>query len=329
MKQRERTRGSLVDLMPGGDDPQLRARICWYYFNEGQTQDAIAKRIGLTRLRVNRILNEARASGFVQVSINSPEGACVALEAQLAALYGLQEVIVVPATQPGHDERRVVGLAAGQYLSSNLSTDSVLGITWGGTIHAAAQALQHRRNTSNIVVSLCGGLAKSTSINPYDNATMCARRLEADCYYMTAPLIADSASMRDALLKSSSVRTILELVPKIDMALFSAIDLTADSKLLEYGILSTDQIESLLHVGAVGDLAGHYLNADGERVSHPLNAVRVAPPIDALRQIPRIILAAGGLQKVAIIRAAIRANLCHVLITEERAAEALLVLDTI
>ncbi|ETW93023.1 MAG: hypothetical protein ETSY1_41040 [Candidatus Entotheonella factor] len=322
MKKRHR-RDAIVEFASLGDSPQLRARICWYYFQEGQTQEAIAKRVGLTRLRVNRMLNEARASGFVQVSINSPVGACIELEAQLAESYGLAEVIVVPAPLPGHDERPVVGLAAGEYISTTLPADGVLGMTWGGTIHAAAQAIHYRKNTENVVVSLCGGLAKSTQINPYDNATMFARILDAECYYMTAPLIADSESMRDMLLTSTSVRTVLEWVPKIDVALLSAIDLTSDSKLLEYGILSAEQVLSLIDAGAVGDIAGHYLDVQGRRVSHALNALRVAPSLEAVRRIPKIVLAAGGLQKVAIIRAAIRAGLCHVLITEERAAAAL------
>jgi DNA-binding transcriptional regulator LsrR (DeoR family) len=43
-----------------------------------------------------------------------------------------------------------------------------------------------------------------------------------------------------------------------------------------------------------------------------------------LRQIPNLALAAGGLPKAPIIRAAILAGLCQVLITDEAAAEELL-----
>src|ERR1700741_581905 len=69
-------------------DPQMTARICWHYFKEGQTQEAIALRLGLTRKRVNRILNDARTSGFVQITINDPIGACGALEAGGAEAVG-------------------------------------------------------------------------------------------------------------------------------------------------------------------------------------------------------------------------------------------------
>jgi hypothetical protein len=52
-------------------DAPLAARICWYYFKKRQTQDAIARRLGLTRKRVNRILNDARETEFVQVTIRA------------------------------------------------------------------------------------------------------------------------------------------------------------------------------------------------------------------------------------------------------------------
>ena len=56
----------------GRADAALVAKICWYYFREGQTQDAIAQRLKMTRKRVNRILGDARESGFVQITIADP-----------------------------------------------------------------------------------------------------------------------------------------------------------------------------------------------------------------------------------------------------------------
>ena len=94
-------------------DAQVMARVCWHYFKEGQTQDEIAKRLGLTRKRVNRVLNEARASGFVQITIDSAVSACVGLEARLVEKFGLRRAIVVPSPEPDVDVRTVVGAAGG------------------------------------------------------------------------------------------------------------------------------------------------------------------------------------------------------------------------
>jgi DNA-binding transcriptional regulator LsrR (DeoR family) len=315
---------TVPDNGEGPVDAALMARICWHYFKEGQTQDAIAQRLKITRKRVNRILGEARESGFVQITIASPIGPCSELESLLVATFGLRRAIVVPSPMAGTDVRALVGAAAGQYVSERLPPGGALGISWGGTINAAAQNLRRRTGQNNRVVLLCGGLAESTLVNPYDNAAMMARALDATCYYITAPMFAQSRELRDALVVSEPIRTVLAMVPKLDLALLSAIDLSEQSKPLEYGVISRQIWKSLRDVGGVGDICGHYLDADGRPVAHPLTLRVVNPSLDDLLRVPELVLAAGGLQKVSIIRAAIRARLCHVLITDEDTARALM-----
>jgi DNA-binding transcriptional regulator LsrR (DeoR family) len=307
-------------------DPALAARICWHYFREGQTQELIATRLGLTRKRVNRMLGEARERGLVQITIQPPLGPCSELEARLATAFGLRQAIVVPSPISDTDVRAMVGAAAGAYLSEHLAPGAALGISWGGTINAAALNVRRRKGENNRVVLLCGGLAESTAINPYDNASMMARALDARCYYLTAPMFAASAELRDALVASEPVRSVLAMVAKLDLALLSAIDLTEESKALEYGVISRSDWKSLRAAGAVGDICGHYLDASGTPIVHPLALRVVNPAMKSLRAIPLRILAAGGRVKVAIVRAALKARLCHVLITDEAAA-AMLVQD--
>jgi DNA-binding transcriptional regulator LsrR (DeoR family) len=306
------------------EDNAVVARVCWAYFKEGQTQEAIAQRLGLTRKRVIRILNDARSSGFVQITINDPIGACAELEARLQSAFGLRRAIVVPTPPSGLDVRTVVGVAAGQYVSSHLAAGASLGITWGGTINAAAQNIQSRRRLGNTVVLLCGGLARSTSINPYDNAAMFARALDATCYYVTAPMFAESADLRKLLVASDPVREVLQMTRRLDMALLSAVDLTRGSRALEYGVISRDTWRSLRAAGAVGDICGHYLDVEGAVVDHPIARRTVNPPLADLQSVRELVLAAGGAPKAPIIQAAIRARLCHILITDEAAATALL-----
>jgi DNA-binding transcriptional regulator LsrR (DeoR family) len=310
--------------LDGSFDAALAARICWHYFKEGQTQEVIAQQLNLTRKRVNRMLGEARERGLVQVTIQRPFGPCSELEAQLATAFGLQQVIVVPSPIGDTDVRSMVGAAAGEYISDQLTPGSALGISWGGTINAAAQNIRRRSGEGNRVVLLCGGLAESTAINPYDNASMMARALDARCYYLTAPMFAASAELREALLASEPLRSVLAMVAKLDLALLSAIDLTERSKALEYGVISRNDWRSLRAAGAVGDICGHYLDAEGNSVEHPLTARVINPSMKSLLAIPLRILAAGGTAKVAIVRAAIKAKLCHVLITDESAATALM-----
>ncbi|GEP60212.1 sugar-binding transcriptional regulator [Reyranella soli] len=304
-------------------DAKTAARVCWHYFKEGQTQEEVARRLGFTRKRINRIIAQALSSGLVQITIDSQIGACAELESRLIAQYRLRRAIVVPSPAPDLDVRTVVGAAAGQYISDQLGPSETLGISWGGTIHAAAQNLR-RRHGGNTVVSLVGGLAMSGPINPYDNAAMMARALGATCRYVTTPMIADSRELRDALVRSTHVAAALAAVRSVNRALLSAVDLTNRSRALEYGVITRDTLRSLRTAGAVGDIAGHYLNASGSLVSHPLVDRVISVDLTSLRAVGELVLAAGGAHKAAIIRAGILARLCHVLITDEAAAEALL-----
>ncbi|SKA34284.1 DNA-binding transcriptional regulator LsrR, DeoR family [Enhydrobacter aerosaccus] len=304
-------------------DIDLATRVCWHYYKEGRTQEEIGGFLNLTRKRVNRIIRQALATGLVQITIDSRRSACPELESQLKARYGLRSVKVVPSPMEGMDVRSVVGAAAGQFLSETLGHSESLGVTWGGTIRAAGQNLR-RREGGNTVVSLTGGLASSGPVNPYDAAALFARALGAPCRYVTAPMIADSKELRDALLRSAPVAEVLGRVRDIDRALLSAIDLTDQSKALEYGVISRSTWRSLRDAGAVGDIAGQYLDGAGRPVEHPIVERVIAAKLDQLRAIKELVLAAGGAHKAPIIRAGIRAGLVHVLITDEAAATALL-----
>jgi DNA-binding transcriptional regulator LsrR (DeoR family) len=137
-------------------------------------------------------------------------------------------------------------------------------------------------------------------------------------------MFTETKELRDALVDSEPVRSVLAMTRKLDIALLSAVDLSAQSKALEYGVISRELWQSLRKTGAVGDICGHYLDVDGRLADHPIAARTVKPHFDDLRRVPELVLAAGGRQKASIIRGAILAGLCHVLITDENAASLLL-----
>ncbi len=307
----------------GRSDDALAVRICWYHFKEGLTQQEIAGKVGMSRATVNKIISEARSRGIVRVTIESETSPCLELESRLANAYDLREAIVVPAPARAIDAYLVVGLATGDFISASLGKGEVLGMTWGSTLNYAAQSLEPRRQSRNIVVSLSGGLPKSTIINPYDNASMFARILDAERYYMTAPLIVESRSVKQAMLASRSIAAVMEIAERIDMAVLTAVDLSPGSKIMEYGVLTEAMRRSLLKAGSVGNVCDHYIDRHGDVVEHPINERTVSVPLDIVRKVPVRVLAGGGAFKVDILRAILESRLCNVLITEEDAARRL------
>jgi DNA-binding transcriptional regulator LsrR (DeoR family) len=74
----------------------------------------------------------------------------------------------------------------------------------------------------------------------------------------------------------------------------------------------------------VGDLLGHYLDADGRVVDHPLNQRVMALAPAKLARLPHVVLASGGVEKAAAIRAALKVTRARTLVTDLRAARRLL-----
>src|SRR5439155_23035949 len=108
------------------------------------TQDRIAARLGLTRLRVNRLLAEARANGLVSIAINSRLESCLRVEHALKEECGLRDAVIVPT--PGDESliSELLGRATGDFISRHLETHRVrgLGVGWGATLR---EAIRHVR----------------------------------------------------------------------------------------------------------------------------------------------------------------------------------------
>ena len=53
------------------DDLQIMSRAAWLYYVGGLNQEETANRLGMTRARVNKLLQLAKEAGIVSISIDS------------------------------------------------------------------------------------------------------------------------------------------------------------------------------------------------------------------------------------------------------------------
>jgi DNA-binding transcriptional regulator LsrR (DeoR family) len=67
----------------------------------------------------------------------------------------------------------------------------------------------------------------------------------------------------------------------------------------------------------------YFVDAEGRLVDHAVNDRVMAIGLDVVSAVPNVVLAAGGPQKVAPIRAALKAVRANVLITDSDTAAAL------
>jgi DNA-binding transcriptional regulator LsrR (DeoR family) len=302
---------------------QLRARIAWYYFVAGLTQQEISDRLGIARARVNKIAGQLRADGSVVIDIRLPLASCVQLEEKLKEIYGLKSAVVVPALDDDEQQRRMLGEAAASILDEMIADGQGISVGWGRTLSATIKQLRSRRLRDSSVVSLMGGLTRGSETNTFGVSTELAKTLGADCYYITAPVYCPCVESREFLLQHSGVNEVMERARRSDLSIVSCGDLTSRTPLTAINSVH-ERLPQLRKCGAIGEILGTFLDADGAPVAHELNDTVIAMSPADLKKVPNSVLISGGLYKADIIHAILAAGYVNNLVTDEAVAQRLL-----
>lgn len=302
---------------------QLAVRIAWCYYVLGLTQQEVAARLGITRVRVNRLLAEARRRGIVRISITSELAENVELEERLKSRFALDEARVVLAAGDEHALAEVLGAVTADSLAARLQDGWTIGLGWGITLKAFAEAMPERTLARASVVAMLGSLTRRSSIDSYEATTTLAQRLHAECFYMPGPLICDTKASRETLVRQPLVRDVLQRARDADIAVVSVGGLDSGT-IRQVGLVSEDEFESVRRAGAIGNFLGHYIDADARIIEHPLNRRVLGLKPDELRAIPRRVMTSGGLNKVPALRAILNRGLVTELVTDQASARALL-----
>lgn len=288
------------------EDQILMARAAWLYYIGGLNQEATAKRLGLTRARVNKLLSDARDSGLVSITINPANVGLLPVEEAIRLRYGLDFCICTPAL--GHDTDRTeseailapfafhaVGAAAAAHLRRHLAETplAIVGTGWGRTLEQMTLQLAGVSAPKARFISLMGSLTANLAYNPFEVVHAFARSTGAEGYFLPVPFIADTPEVRDILLTQQSVQQALALARSTTAAYISIGELREGSLLRTQGMITAAQLAELRDLGAVGDTNGLFFDADGRAVDHPLNRRTIALGFDDLKRTCTVALVAG------------------------------------
>ena len=304
---------------------QLRARVAWLYYLENFTQAEIGEKLGLTRARVNRILGEARESGLVRISLESQFASCTALEQALKKSY-VRDAVIVPTPADQKDVGAVIGMAAGTYLTRFLAETriSTIGIGWGATLRETIRHVAIADYPNLWITSMMGGLSRGLELNTFEIAGELARRLNAQCSYLAAPIYAATPRSRDTIMAQDVYAEVLARVEKIELALLSMGDLSPRSLLIRHGLPGDVSPDDLRKAGAVGDVLAQFIDEQGKPIGDAINKRAIAMPLSRLSKVKTVMLIAGGLNKAPVIAAALRGRIGNVLVSDEKTAEKVL-----
>jgi len=302
----------------------LAVKMAWLYYVEGFTQEQIAKKLGVTRVKVMRTLATCIADGIVTTTINTPTSSQIRLERDLEKRWGLATAVVVPTPSDAGSLEKAIGHAVASYIGDQMTDGTTLAIGGGATLYASLAFLPRRQLKDATVAALVGSLPHSQWINPSIVAVKVAEALGADSYQITAPVVVDDSDLRDRLWSQPTLEFARARAEAADIALLTVGDVSPEATIFRHGIVASDFIEPLKKQGAVANILCFFVTPDGSLVDHEINRRVMAIGLDAVSRIPNVVLAAGGKNKVEAIRAALKAVSAQVLITDSETATALL-----
>jgi len=305
----------------GMGEEELLARTAWFYYHDGLTQNEIGERLGLTRLKVSRLLEKGRQSGVIRVQINSRFEGCMALEDTLLQRFGLQHIRVLPTLVDSPLSARL-GIGAAHMLMTLLKPEQLLAVGFGETAMSTLQHLSGFIASQKIrMVTLSGG------VGPYMTGI---GQLDAACgvSIIPAPLRASSASVAAIFRQERNVHDVMLAACAADIAVvgIGSLNQRQRATILRSGYISEGEQLLFARKGAVGDILGYFLQRNGELADSMTIHELIAVAPDDLANIPTVLGVAGGIEKAEAIVAALKGKRINALVTEESTARAMLAL---
>ncbi|BEP13974.1 sugar-binding transcriptional regulator [Acidothermaceae bacterium B102] len=308
---------------------RLMTKVARMYHEQGVRQPQIAAQLNVSQARVSRLLKQAAELGIVRTIVIGPPGVHSDLELSIEQRFGLRDVVVADTAEQ-EDEYALLpalGAAAAVYLETTLARGERIGISsWSSTLLATVDALRPRPSqAAELVVQMLGGLGTVTA---QSHATRLTGRLAeltgAQAVFLPAPGLVASATTVRALVRDTSIASVLAMYRDLSMILVGVGSLVPSPLLQQSGnaIEDVDQ-QSLRELGAVGDICLRFFNEAGTPVRSPLNERVVGIDASSLRAVPRRVAVAGGARKFTAIRAALVAGWVNVLVTDQATAQRL------
>ena len=310
-------------MMMNWEERRQIVKVSRLYYFEGQTQAEIAKKIGVSRPVISKLLNKARDNGIVEIYIKDENAHTVELEHQLEKKYQLKEAIVVPTSGMNTEMvKHSLGKAASFYISKNINGKKSLGISWGSTLAKFVQEYPYEQHQKLKIIPLVGGMGrKLVEIHSNLLAYQLAQKMNSNCSYLYAPAMVESVELRQRLIESEDIAMVLEEGRNVDMAVVGIGNPFEGSTMTTMDYLKEDDLQSLKQAGAVGDIGSRFYDQAGNEIKHPLNDLVIGLNISEYKRIPEVIGIVEGTHKVESVRAALKGRYLDVLVIDDVTAD--------
>jgi DNA-binding transcriptional regulator LsrR (DeoR family) len=314
-------RGGLAGLAPA--ELVRAAGVARRFFIDGRSKSEIAEEFGVSRFKVARILDGARAAGIVRIEIRLPAALDASLAHGLRQAFGLRHAIVVDAPEePEPQLRRQLANAAAALLREIVSADDVVGVGYGRTLTLMAEEIDGLAACP--VVQLTGALL---GVNPSENSVELVRRIAArtggPCFSMYAPQVLPDAQTAASLRQQREVSEACRRFAAVTKAVV-AVGSWVPPRSQLYDSLPRQQQQSLLRQGVAAEVCAVLLDSGGRQVAAEFTERCISVSGGQLRAVEEVIAVAGGAAKAGALLAVLAGGYANGLIVDSSLANALL-----
>lgn len=300
------------------------AEVAWLYYVKGLNQADIAKMLQLSRPTIINYLRLAKERQIVCVKISGAHFRINALADALRERFGLSDAMVVPCDGLGREEAtQLVCEAAAQFLPDFVGAGDVLGVSWGQTVSFVSEHLPWWPVADLTVRQLIGSLANPLLPTSESCSTEIARRLSAQCINLNAPAVCSTAELAGQLRAEPIIAEQLARLAECNKAIYSLSPCTEDTHVVQFKIATPQDIADYVARGAVGIIAGRFVDPGGDPVWGPLDDRLIGADHATLRAMEGLLVVSGTAKLVPTL-SALRGGYVSHIVLDSGLAEAIL-----
>jgi DNA-binding transcriptional regulator LsrR (DeoR family) len=301
----------------------LTATVARRYYFDGASKSDIAAELDLSRFKVARLLDQARASGLVRIELDYRGEINLDLSARLTTALGLRHCVVIDSAEDDDALLRAnLGRAGAGLLEEILDADDVLGLAWARTLMEMRRALT--RLVPCAVVQMTGALSRpDVDESSIELVRDVARISGGPASFFYAPMILPDAATARALRTQPEIARAISRFPDLTKAVVG-LGAWQKGQSTVADAVSENERRELHDQGVRAETSGILLDADGRSMTAPLTERIIGIDAAQLQAVPEVIALVYGTSKAGAVRAAVRGGIVTSLVTHAAMASELL-----
>lgn len=284
------------------------------YYEDDLTQAEVAKRLGVSRPIVSKMLARAREVGIVHIEIRGGDEQDSDILEHLQRKYNLNGVLIVSSGKGAAEQ-------AARYLALETAADKNLGLGWGylaGDI-VEKMGVTKLHTQDGFIFPLIGHAHYNLhGYHPDNLVRRWGETMGRTSYYLKCPAFPDSEEKRDELEASADYKVVQALWSQMDSAIIfvrNFPNVPDEGTATRFG-------DALQKQKAVGSFLSYYYNDRGEFISGNSDFC-LHIPLESLRRCRKIIGVGLNASIKALHGALATGLITHLVVTREQAQELL------